>query len=53
DAKHGKKSERNALFSGARLLTLGTGIARYDQILTLSKMSDSVLYIRNVENTDR
>ena len=53
DAKHGKKSGRNALFSGARLLTLGTGTARYDQILKLSKMSDSVLYKRDVENADR
>ena len=53
DAKHGKKSGRNALFSGARLLTLGTGTARYDQILALSKMPDSVLYMRDVENTDR
>jgi hypothetical protein len=53
DAKHGKKSGRNALFSGARLLTLGTGTARYDQILALSKMPNSVLYARDVENADR
>ena len=53
DSKHGKKSGRNALFSGARLLTLGTGTARYDQILILSRMPDSVLYKRDVENTDR
>ncbi|GBC52657.2 hypothetical protein GLOIN_2v1787768 [Rhizophagus irregularis DAOM 181602=DAOM 197198] len=53
DSKHGKKSGRNALFSGARLLTLGTGTARYDQILMLSKMPDSVLYKRDVENADR
>lgn len=53
DAKHGKKSGRNALFFGAKLLTLGTETARYDQILTLSKMSDSVLYMCDVENTDR
>ena len=53
DAKHGKKSGRNALFSGARLLTLGTGTARYDQILTLSKMPNSVLFKRDVENADR
>jgi hypothetical protein len=53
DAKHGKKSGRNALFSGARLLTLGTGTARYDQILTLSKMFNSVLYMRDVENADQ
>jgi hypothetical protein len=52
DSKHGKKSGRNALFSGARLLTLGTGTARYDQILKLSKMPDSVLYKRDVENAD-
>lgn len=53
DSKHGKKNGRNALFSGARLLTLGTGTARYDQILALSKMPDSVLYKRDVENVDR
>ncbi|RIA84771.1 hypothetical protein C1645_831811 [Glomus cerebriforme] len=53
DSKHGKKSGKNALFSGARLLTLGTGTARYDQILMLSKMPDSVLYKRDVENADR
>jgi hypothetical protein len=53
DTKHGKKSGRNALFSGARLLTLGTGTARYDQILALSKMPNSVLYRRDVENADR
>ena len=41
------------MFSGAQLLTLGTGTARYDQILTLSKMPDSVLYKRDVENVDR
>ncbi|CAB4409129.1 unnamed protein product [Rhizophagus irregularis] len=52
-SKHGKISGRNALFSGARLLTLGTGTARYDQILKLSKMPDSVLYKRGVENADR
>ena len=53
DSKHGKKSGRNALFSGARLLTLGNGTARYDQILKLSKMPNSVLYKRDVENADR
>ena len=41
------------MFSGARLLTLGIGTARYDQILTLSKMPDSVLFKRDVENADR
>ncbi|RGB21840.1 hypothetical protein C1646_634448, partial [Rhizophagus diaphanus] len=53
DAKYGKKSGKNALFSGARLLTLGIGIARYDQILTLSKISNSVLYMRDIKNTNR
>jgi|SRR6266498_5282445 len=53
DAKHEKKSGRNALFSDARLLTLGTGTARYDQILTLSKIPNSVLYKYDVENADR
>jgi hypothetical protein len=53
DSKHGKKSGRNALFSGARLLTLGTGTARYDQIFGFSKMPDSVLYKHDVKNADR
>ncbi|GET01377.1 hypothetical protein GLOIN_2v1787768 [Rhizophagus clarus] len=53
DAKHKKKSERNVLFSGARLLILGTGTARYVQILTLSKMSNSILYMCDVENADQ
>ncbi len=53
DTKHGKKSRRNALFSDAWLFTLETETARYDQILILSKIPNSVLYKCDVENADR
>ena len=42
----------NAIFSGARLLTLGHCTVQYDQILELSKMPDSILYSRDVLNVD-
>ena len=47
-----KKSERNALFSDARLFTLETETARYDQILILSKIPNSVLYKCDVKNAN-
>lgn len=53
DPLHARKSARNALFSGARLLTLGHYVATYDQILDICEQDDSVLYKKDVINCDR
>ncbi|RIB11242.1 hypothetical protein C2G38_2262096 [Gigaspora rosea] len=53
DSLHARKSARNALFSGARLLTLGHYTATYIQILDLCEQADSVLYRKDVINCDR
>ena len=52
DPKHAKKTCRNQVFSGARLLTFGSTTVRYDQVLTLQK-SGSVLLARHVVNVDK
>lgn len=53
DPLHARKSARNALFSGARLLTLGNYTAMYSQVLDLCEQADSVLYKKDVINCDR
>ncbi|CAG8654771.1 24961_t:CDS:2, partial [Gigaspora rosea] len=53
DPLHARKSARNALFSGARLLTLGNYIATYDQVLDMCEQDDSILYKKDVINCDR
>jgi hypothetical protein len=53
DPKHAKKTGRNAIFSGARLLTFGNATVRYDQILALALQEGSTLYRRDVLNVDK
>jgi hypothetical protein len=53
DIKHAKKTARNQLFTGARLMTLGIGTARYDLVKFLADQQDSVLYRRDVLNVDK
>lgn len=53
DPLHARKSARNALFSGARFLTLGHYVATYDQVLDMCEQDDSVLYKKDVINCDR
>jgi len=53
DPKHAKKTGRNAIMSGARLLTLGSSTARFEQLLKLSNLSNSVMYRHDVIKLDR
>ena len=53
DSKHGLKTFRNNLFSGARLLVLGNYIAIYRHIEELALASGSPLYHRDVHKLDR
>ena len=53
DPKHGRKTARNNLFSGARLLVLGNHTAHYDQVRHLASKKDTPLYWRDVDRLDR
>ncbi|PKB94150.1 hypothetical protein RhiirA5_256377, partial [Rhizophagus irregularis] len=53
DPKHGKKTARNAVMSGAHLLTFGNSTVRFDQLLKLSLQEDSIMYKRDVIKLDR
>lgn len=53
DSKHGLKTLRNNLFSGARLLTLGSYTAIYRHISELAQEAGSPLYHRDVIKLDR
>ncbi|KAH6903462.1 hypothetical protein BKA70DRAFT_1110856 [Coprinopsis sp. MPI-PUGE-AT-0042] len=53
DSKHGLKTFRNNLYSGARLLSLGNFVAIYERIRALAHEAGSPLYLRDVEKTDR
>ncbi|PKC57828.1 hypothetical protein RhiirA1_401104 [Rhizophagus irregularis] len=53
DPKHAKKTARNQLFTGARLLSLGIGTARYDQLFQLAHQDQHVLLKRDVLNVDK
>ncbi|KIJ59917.1 hypothetical protein HYDPIDRAFT_170487 [Hydnomerulius pinastri MD-312] len=53
DSKHGLKTFRNNLFSGARLLTLGNYTAIFARIRTIAFETNSPLYHRDVEKLDR
>jgi hypothetical protein len=53
DSKHALKTFRNNLFSGARLLTLGSYMAMYRHIAEMAREDGSPLYHRDVENLDR
>ena len=51
DPKHAKKTARNQLFTGARLLSLGIDTARYDQLFQLAQ--NHTLLKRDVINVDK
>ena len=53
DSKHGLKTFRNNLFSGARLLTLANYTAIYCRIQELAYEAGTLLYHRDVHKLDR
>lgn len=53
DSKHGLKTVRNNLFSGARFLVIGNYPAYYEQIRVLAHDPRGPLYIRDVDNADK
>jgi hypothetical protein len=53
DPKHGRKTSRNNLFSGARLLVLGNHTACYEDVRLMACEKDSPLYWRDVDRLDR
>ncbi|CAB4402243.1 unnamed protein product [Rhizophagus irregularis] len=53
DPKHAKKTARNAIMSGARLLTFGNSSARFDHFLQLINQHNSILYKNDVIKLDR
>ena len=53
DPKHAKKTARNQLFTGARLLSLGIDTARYDQLYLLAHQDNHTLLKRDVLNVDK
>ncbi|RHZ46483.1 hypothetical protein Glove_620g12 [Diversispora epigaea] len=53
DLKHVKKTARNVVMSGARVLTFGKHIACFEHFLKLVNLSNSVLYNGDVIKLDR
>src|SRR5260363_242597 len=53
DPKHAKKTARNQIFSGAKLLSLGISTVRYDQLFKLVNQSQHFLLKRDVLNVDK
>ncbi|KAJ3765163.1 hypothetical protein FB446DRAFT_795330 [Lentinula raphanica] len=53
DSKHALKTFRNNLFSGARLLTLGSFLAMYRDVRTMAFEAGSPLYHRDVDKVDK
>ncbi|XP_006459004.1 hypothetical protein AGABI2DRAFT_66018 [Agaricus bisporus var. bisporus H97] len=53
DSKHALKTLRNNLFSGARLLVLGSHVAGYSHMRDVAFAPGSPLYRRDVERLDR
>ncbi|TEB28567.1 hypothetical protein FA13DRAFT_1794026 [Coprinellus micaceus] len=53
DSKHGLKTFRNNLYSGARLLTLGNFVGLYARIRDMALNEASPLYPRDVDKVDR
>ncbi|RIA87788.1 hypothetical protein C1645_877805 [Glomus cerebriforme] len=53
DPKYAKKTARNAIMSGARLLTFGTSAAQYLHFLNLIGRHDSIMYKNDVIKLDR
>ncbi|KAA1468573.1 hypothetical protein DENSPDRAFT_814932 [Dentipellis sp. KUC8613] len=53
DSKHGGKTARNQLLSGARALALGNHTINYKQVRNLSQHPMGSLFVRDVERLDR
>jgi hypothetical protein len=53
DSKHGLKTARNQLFTGARILVLGNFPCFYHQLLEFAKHPLGPLFNRDVEKVDR
>jgi len=53
DPKHVKKTARNVVMSGARVLTFGKSTARFEHFLRLSNSPTSVMYKNDVIKLDR
>jgi hypothetical protein len=53
DTKHAKKTARNQLHSGARLLVLGSNVMLYRHLLNLAQFPNHALYMRDVVNVDK
>ncbi|RHZ84760.1 hypothetical protein Glove_76g19 [Diversispora epigaea] len=53
DPKHAKKTARNIIMSGARVLTFGKHIANFEHFLNLVNSPTSVLYKNDVIKLDR
>jgi len=53
DLKHGKKTCRNVIMSGARVLSLGRSTACFEHFLRISKRLDSIMYKQDVVKLDR
>jgi hypothetical protein len=53
DPKHCRKTGRNNLFSGARLLVLGNHTVCFEQVRLMASEADSPLYWRDVDRLDR
>jgi hypothetical protein len=51
--KHAKKTARNQIHYGLKLLTFGNDTIRYDQLLELAQMPNSSICIRDVRNVDK
>lgn len=53
DPKHAKKTCRNVIMSGARVLSFGRSTVRFDHFLLISQRLDSVMYKQDVVKLDR
>src|SRR6266542_4759999 len=53
DLKYAKKTSRNAIMSGACLLTLGKSTVQFEQLLKLSTLFNSIIYHHDVIKFDR
>ncbi|KAF7291093.1 hypothetical protein MKEN_01491200 [Mycena kentingensis (nom. inval.)] len=53
DSKHGIKTLRNNMITGARVLTMGNYVVMYRHLYELAYSENSPLYLRDVERLDR
>ncbi|GBC05675.1 hypothetical protein RclHR1_06370002 [Rhizophagus clarus] len=51
--KHAKKTARNQVHYGSKLLTFGSDTVRYDQLLEFAQIPNSPICIRDVRNVDK